>query len=262
VLDEALGDIDAAETARRLTRPDRLSYPLTHGSVIVDALRPHADCPADPGTPQRIPNMRHPTTALLLIAVLTAAPGAAQTNPQSDRDLKEIAEYRLTMDGLRKMMTVMRTLAEEMRNDPKVQARMKVDAEIKPLTEKEELTEAEEKRLEELRMKLEQLEQEEDNAPSRGNNNPQTLSEMAAQVERQPTVAAALRKAGMSPREYSTFMLAMMQAGMVAGFKKTGHLKELPKGVSAENVKFIEDHEAELKAWQEEMERLNKKGGG
>jgi hypothetical protein len=57
-------------------------------------------------------------------------------------------------------------------------------------------------------------------------------------------------------------MLSMMQAGMVAGFKKAGMLKEIPKDVSPENVKFMEEHEAQLKALQQEMEAASKKGGG
>ena len=54
-------------------------------------------------------------------------------------------------------------------------------------------------------------------------------------------------------------MMALVQASIAAGFKKSGMLKELPAGVNPENVKFVEEHEAELRAMQE---KLNKLGGG
>jgi hypothetical protein len=72
---------------------------------------------------------------------------------------------------------------------------------------------------------------------------------------------AALNAAGLAPREYSKYMLASMMAGMVAGFQKSGMLKELPanlKEVHPDNVKFMIDHEAELTAMQKEMEKLGK----
>jgi hypothetical protein len=85
---------------------------------------------------------------------------------------------------------------------------------------------------------------------------------MEALIRKFPPMANGLRKAGMSPREYATFMLAMVQASMVAGFRKSGMIKELPPEVNPENVKFVEEHEAELKAMQAEWEKLSKGMGG
>jgi hypothetical protein len=73
-------------------------------------------------------------------------------------------------------------------------------------------------------------------------------------------MANGLKAAGMAPREYATFMMAMLQASMVAGFKKSGMLKEIPKDVSAENVKFIEEHQKELEALQKEFQGLGSGG--
>ena len=70
---------------------------------------------------------------------------------------------------------------------------------------------------------------------------------------------AALTKAGLTPRDYSKYILASLMAGMVAGFQKSGVLKELPKDlkeVNPENVKFLLAHEAELAAMQKELEKL------
>lgn len=56
------------------------------------------------------------------------------------------------------------------------------------------------------------------------------------------------------------FMLAMMQAGMIVGFSQSRvDYAKLPPGVNPENVKFEEQHEAELEAMQKEFQ-LEKKG--
>ena len=52
--------------------------------------------------------------------------------------------------------------------------------------------------------------------------------------------------------------LASLMGGMVAGFQKSGMLKEMPKDlkeVNPENVKFMLDHEAELAEMQNAMEQ-------
>ena len=60
-------------------------------------------------------------------------------------------------------------------------------------------------------------------------------------------MAAALRKEGLTAREYSKFMLAMLQSGFAAGLQKAGLLKQTPEGVNPANIKFIIDHEEDLK---------------
>ena len=69
-------------------------------------------------------------------------------------------------------------------------------------------------------------------------------------------MAAAIRSAGLTPREYMLITLSYMQAGMVVAFKKHGLLKELPKGTPVENVAFLEKNEAELEAMQKEFTEL------
>ena len=73
-------------------------------------------------------------------------------------------------------------------------------------------------------------------------------------------MTSALEREGLSPREYSKFMLAMMQAGMIVGFSQGSvDYAKLPPGVNPENVKFVEQHKAELEAMQKEFQ-LEKKG--
>jgi hypothetical protein len=72
---------------------------------------------------------------------------------------------------------------------------------------------------------------------------------------------SALNQAGISPREYARFMMSVVMAGLVAGFQKSGVLKELPKelqGIPPENIKFMHEHGEELQRMQKELEALSK----
>jgi hypothetical protein len=62
----------------------------------------------------------------------------------------------------------------------------------------------------------------------------------------------------MSAREFSKFTLAMFGAALAASLQKSRMLKELPKEVNPDNVKFVLEHEAELQRLQEEMKALEK----
>lgn len=199
----------------------------------------------------------HSITALILTAALSTSSPAAQATPQADRDMKEIASYRLSMDTVKKVDVAMRAMFDEMARDPRFQASIKLEAELKALNEKEERTEAEDRRIEELEREKEKIDSE--NPFDLGSAN--TLSEMEAQVQKVPPMANALRSAGLTPREYSKFMLAMLQAGMAAGMKKSGLIKELPKDFPVENVQFMLDHEAELTAMQKRWQELGKPKG-
>ena len=186
----------------------------------------------------------------------------AQTSGFSAADSKELASYRLTMDTTKKVFGLMRSMAQEMAKDPKVQALQKTKAEIEALSRKDELSDAESARLEKLTMQAEQQE-EALNQGTGGLNlgNAKDLNEMEAAIKAHPQFTAALAKAGLTPREYSKYFLASLMAGMVAGFQKSGLLKELPKDlkeVNPENVKFMVEHEAELAAMQKEMAALEK----
>jgi hypothetical protein len=199
----------------------------------------------------------HLRTAVVALLV-TTMPGApvAQDPQLAAADAKELASYRLTMETVQKVQTATRAMITALRNDPKFQRQLKVEAEIEALRKKDELTEAEQQRLLALEEEKEQLEESTDlNLGSAT-----SLDEMEASLKKSPVVANALAQAGLAPREYGTFIMAMIQASMAAGFRKAGMIKELPKGVNPENVKFVEEHEAELKAMQAEFEALSKGG--
>jgi hypothetical protein len=198
---------------------------------------------------------RHFQTAIAtaLVLALSASIAFAQKGKGTHPDEKEIAAYRLTMDGVNKAVAATRAMVAELKKDPKFQEMMKLDAEIKALQDKDELTDAEQEKLEQLEASKEQMESALDGLSF---GNATTLTEMEGRIKQFPPLAAALRSAGMTPREYATFTLAMLQASLVVGFKKSGMLKELPPGVSAENVKFVEAHEAELMAIQKALQDL------
>ena len=196
-----------------------------------------------------------------MIVSLVSAP-SAQTAGFSAADSKELASYRLTMETTKKVYALMRSVAKEMASDPKAQALQKTKTEIEALSKKDELTDAESARLEKLQMQAEQQEEELEQAAGGLNlNTAQNLNEMEAAIKANPRFMAALSGAGLTARDYSKYILASLMAGMVAGFQKSGMLKELPKElkeVNPENVKFMFDHEAELAAMRKEMEMLEK----
>jgi hypothetical protein len=198
---------------------------------------------------------QHVRTAVAALLV-TAMPAAlaAQGAKLAAADARELASYRLTMETVKKVQTATRSMVAELKKDPKFQRQMKLEAEIEALNKKEELTEAEQGRLAALEEERERLEE----SSELNLGSATSLDEMEASVKKMPVVANALKQAGLSPREYGTFMMAMIQASMVAGFKKAGMIKELPRDVNPDNVKFVEEHEAELKAVQAEFQALSK----
>jgi hypothetical protein len=208
--------------------------------------------------------------AIAVIGVLVSAtPGLAQG---ASADEKELAAYTLTMPTLNKAVAVMRSMANEMMQDPKYQQAMKigkqievVEAEVAKLEAKNEMTEAEGKKLEALNEQLEKLQSQKEQIEETidtGNpmsSNPKSLTEMEQNIRKVPLFSRAMEREGLSPREYSKFMLALLQAGMVHGLSqgKVDYSK-LPPGVNADNVKFVDEHKAELEALQKEFEALGK----
>jgi hypothetical protein len=202
---------------------------------------------------------------LALLAASMIASLTSVANAQSGfsaADSKELASYRLTMDTTKKVFALMRAIGQEMANDPKFQALQKTKAEIAALSKKDELTDAESARLEKLEAQAEEQEEALAQANAGANmSNAKDLNQMEAAIKANPQFMAALTKVGLTAREYARWTIASLMAGMVAGFQKSGVLKELPKDlkeVNPENVKFIIDNEAELNAMRKEMEKLEK----
>ena len=192
-------------------------------------------------------SFRNAVSAVLVLLVPAAV--LAQTPGTNDPDYKEVVAYRLTVATMNKVMQAQRELTDAMKQDPRFIKVEGLQAEIKKLREKDDMTEADEARLEKLEEELSQAK----GTDSSNNNNAQTLSQMAAAINNVPAAKAALAGAGLDAREYAKFSLAAMQAGMIAGMMKSGVVKEVPKELAAavnmENVKFMQEHEAEVEAF-------------
>jgi hypothetical protein len=194
-------------------------------------------------------------TALLLAATSIVSGNAqARQSRTADSDMAEIQAYRLTVPAMQKVTTAMKAIAQAMQNDPKYREIAAAKRELKALQQKDEPTEADEQKMTALQEQVEKLEAV--NTIDMGKN--ETLSDMEKNIAKVPQFAAALQSAGLTPREYAKFQLAVLQAGFAAAMKKAGQLKELPAGVSPENVQFMIDHEAEFAALGKAMEGVGK----
>lgn len=176
--------------------------------------------------------------AFVLVSLL-AIPAAALA--QLKGDALEIRNYRLTMDKVRAFSRVYEKVGEQMAKDPKRRELAAKEKQLEALMAKEEPTEADDRRMEKLQQEIEALEHALD-----GDDDSGSLADIARSIERNPVMASAVRSAGFKPREFAVLQLALVQAIFAHGLQKSGHLKELPKEVSPENVRFVAQHEAEL----------------
>ena len=78
-------------------------------------------------------------------------------------------------------------------------------------------------------------------------SNPESIAELAAQLDAMPGARGAVQAAGMTSREYVVFMMALLQ-GAMAGWALDQPGGKLPAGISQANVDFVKSHEAELRA--------------
>jgi hypothetical protein len=179
---------------------------------------------------------------------LSGAPLHAQTQDRAEieRDVQELRSYRLTMPKVKQMAAATLAYAQAQSRNPQVQARRQREKELTALEAKSEarLTAAEQKRIEELRAKLEA---EDADAARRGDDvEPKTLSDMARRIDREPDLANAIRTAGLTTREYSLLTLSFFNAMFAHGMKKAGTIKEMPADILPDNIAFILANEAEL----------------
>jgi hypothetical protein len=175
----------------------------------------------------------------------TAAPAQA-ARPAADRDTQEVQSYRLSMPVIQKMSAVYKVAAAAEANDPRRQQLAKKKAELAALEAKEEPTQAEQERMSVLADEIAGLEESAD-AGDTSEDAPQTLSEMARRVDAVPALAAAVRGAGMTSREFATAQLALAQVGLAhALLKSSPPGTPPPPGILKENLEFVRLHEKEI----------------
>ena len=155
-----------------------------------------------------------------------AGEGATTGNSQTDADVADIKDYRLTMDRMDKFF----------------QAQMNVALAAKQMSPEQR----------------EAMEMEESSADA-------TLEEMTDRIEKNPPFRDAIRKAGLSPREYVTLSLAYVTSAMAAGvlqMRPNDNQDSLARAMDAnlENIRFLQENRAELekkqKAFEAEAKRL------
>ena len=184
----------------------------------------------------------HLATAALL-ASLAPVPAGAQGRP-ADADTREVLAYTLTMPKLRQLNQVLEDLYRQQEADPAYQRLLAKKRELAALNEKDELTDAEQERMARLEEEIAEAEDAEDDAEDVD----QSLSAMAARMAADPRMAGALKRAGLEAREAVTIQLALFQAALAAGLLESGTVKEIPKEVNAENVKFFQANKAAIAA--------------
>ena len=78
-----------------------------------------------------------------------------------------------------------------------------------------------------------------------------SLANIAAAFDSEPRIRGAINGAGMSSREYVTFLFSMMQAMFASIAVQMGGeeaLDDMPNGVLKDNVRFFIEHQDEFEA--------------
>lgn len=198
------------------------------------------------------------SSVLVLLASLALA---AQPSATTAADVAEVKSYRLTETNLKQFIAATRNILAASQNDPRYQKLAALQTERKALEAKDDPSDAEIERMETLDAEIEQAEEA---LPSMEGHD-ESLSEMEAAMRKEPALMKALTQAGMTPREYATFSVAFAQASLVYGMQKAGMIKQLSKELEAmvnmDNVKFIEQHEDQIKALTAEFEKLQRGQG-
>jgi archaellum component FlaD/FlaE len=187
--------------------------------------------------------MRCRTPLVLATLLISFAP--ARTDAQAktnDADVREVQAYRLTMPKLKQLNQAMADLKRQAEADPVYQQLLKKKKELATLSEKEEPTAADQDRMAQLESEIEEAEQAEDEPEEQDNS----LSGMAERMAADPRIAGALKRAGLAPREAATMQMAFLQVAFAVGFLESGTIKEIPKDVNPENVKFYQANKAEI----------------
>jgi hypothetical protein len=169
-----------------------------------------------------------PSTAATTATGNAAAPAAS--NAQADQDLADITKYQLTMDKIDKYLAAQRNLA----------------AKAASMTPAQRAA----------------MEARNDNS---GDPN-ESLDDMVKRIESEPMMASSIRDAGISPREFAMTTISLMQTGMAAAVMKmrpTDNQDSLIREMKAnpDNIKFYNEHEAEITKKSKALEDEMKKAG-
>ena len=149
-------------------------------------------------------------------ATSPASTPAAASQSQSDADLQDVSKYKLSMDKI----------------DKYIQSQKNLGAKVKSMSAAE-------------RAAFQNSDISSDANAS--------LDDMVAKIDKQPVMVAAIKDAGLSTREWVLVTMSMMQTGMAAAVLKMrpndnqdSLIREMK--VNPDNIKFYNEHEAEITA--------------
>ncbi|HVH28400.1 MAG TPA: hypothetical protein VM818_16660 [Vicinamibacterales bacterium] len=146
--------------------------------------------------------------AILAVVLLVVVPAVSYAS-QSAADAYEIAEYRLTEPVFKRFVEASRLIEAVTRADPRFDEAPLFTKEI--ALSGDVVVEA---------------------------------SALAARLEADPRLAAALRTAKLSAPEYAKFALVLVAARLAVGFIDAGVIAGARAGAPADNVDFFRAHQA------------------
>jgi hypothetical protein len=144
----------------------------------------------------------------LTLAVLMTIPVCAHATSQPRAfDAKELAEYRLTLPVFERFVDASDQIAAVTRGDQRFVEQPLFTREVSVLGDATVMA-----------------------------------RELETRLSNDSALAEALRAAGLSAREYTTFALTLFGARLAHGFMSSGALRSVPKGVATDNVQFVAEH--------------------
>jgi hypothetical protein len=149
---------------------------------------------------------------------IAATVSSSVPSAQTPFGVTEIAEYRLTADVFAQFDRASRLIASVTQGDPRFKHA--------PLLSEEVLLS--------------------------GDVLPMAIG-LDARLRSEPALVEALRTANLTSHEYTKFTLALVAARLAHGFVKSGAIRAVPPGVHADNVAFVDAHEADVDAVLREL---------
>lgn len=141
-----------------------------------------------------------------------AVPAALErAAPQDTFNIKELAEYRLTVPVFRQFVHASQLIVTAAIEDPRLGSDPLFTRDVSVL---DDVVAA--------------------------------ASRVEARLKFEPRYASALRIASISARDYAKFAIALFAARMAHGFLQSGAIRGVTKGVAADNVAFVAEHESEV----------------
>lgn len=158
------------------------------------------------------------------LAILLLLGAAATPAAAQSSDEEAIASYTLTMPKVKAYYETTQALTEVVMKDSALAKRMQADADQ--------------------------------------DSDQESLTQMAAKLEKYPQIKAVLTAHGLTGRENMLIALTLMQASLAQGLLSSNPNAKLPEGINPKNVEFVRQHQDELKQLAADMQKWQEGLGG